>query len=241
MKRIGGSGGLHIHRCPPVVTAGQAPLLPARVSTARRSRSSVSQVPPARLRGYPPMGQSAREAALSLWWRRSPRLTLEADLEVRLIEASLTVEPEFGLRGLVSFDFLIARWRTGTDRGQSAARRVARCSSMTLAAACSAPISRPVAAATQPDLLQAEWHPPAAAAAAYLYADRADLTVPDVVWPDWTADRPIAGSVVQKRQPLATVMTRAGNVDDAERLCRKRLETLETMLYVDPARNGAHL
>jgi predicted ATP-grasp superfamily ATP-dependent carboligase len=88
-------------------------------------------------------------------------------------------------------------------------------------------------------LLAADWHPPVARAAAFLYADRGPLSVPSVSWPDWTADRPRAGSSIGAGQPLATVTAEGVSVDDVQAACVRRLGDLETLLYDHSNEKGA--
>ncbi len=80
-------------------------------------------------------------------------------------------------------------------------------------------------------ILKGRWQPPRAAAAAYLYADHGAITVPTIAWPDWAADRPVAGAQIARGQPLATVTATALTSHDAENLCRARLSALAELVY----------
>jgi predicted ATP-grasp superfamily ATP-dependent carboligase len=87
-------------------------------------------------------------------------------------------------------------------------------------------------------LLKGRWQPPRAAAAAYLYADQGALTVPAIAWPDWSADRPAAGTQIARGQPLATVTATALTSPEAENLCRERLSVLAQLVYESSKREG---
>ncbi len=192
MKRIGGSGGLHILNCP----AKPRPD-PRRYFQRRVDGEAISVMGIVSKRG--------NAFAMSRQWtsplpKRPYRyggaagsLTLEADLEARLIDTSLALARELDLVGLVSFDFLVADGEADASRGQPPPRRHPSTSSTMPRGACSRPMSRPAPAATPPPLLHTGWRPPAARAAAFLYADRGPLAAPDIEWPSWAADRPRPG------------------------------------------------
>lgn len=57
-----------------------------------------------------------------------------------------------------------------------------------------------------------------ARAAAIVYADEAIPHVPDIAWPDWTADRPLAGSAIDADAPLCSVLASAPTPAKARRL-----------------------
>lgn len=237
MKRIGGSGGLHIHICP------SAPRPDARRYFQRRIAGEEISL----------MGlvseKSAAFAASRQWTSPLPRrpfryggatgsLPLEEDLEARLIEMSLAVSDALSLRGIVSFDYLVREGepfllevnpRPGAtldvfddDAGTLFKAHVEACRGGDPAA-----------------LLAADWHPPVARAAAFLYADKGPLTVSSVDWPDWASDRPRPRSVIGAGQPLATVITEGLSVDEVQAACVQRLGALETLLYDHSIKKGA--
>jgi predicted ATP-grasp superfamily ATP-dependent carboligase len=82
-----------------------------------------------------------------------------------------------------------------------------------------------------PTLLEARWKPPAARAAAFLYADRGPITAPELAWPPWSADRPRPGCLIAEHQPLATVVAEDTGLAGAEQTCHERLGLLEKLLY----------
>ena len=62
----------------------------------------------------------------------------------------------------------------------------------------------------------------AAMAAAIVYAEQDLMPAPAVKWPDWTADRPVAGSQIKADQPLCSVFARCATARQARRLVEKR-------------------
>jgi predicted ATP-grasp superfamily ATP-dependent carboligase len=69
-----------------------------------------------------------------------------------------------------------------------------------------------------------------AMAGAIVYADRAIVAVPAVVWPDWTADRPAAGSRIDGDEPVCSVFARAPTADAAKRLLDERCEAVRSLV-----------
>jgi predicted ATP-grasp superfamily ATP-dependent carboligase len=72
----------------------------------------------------------------------------------------------------------------------------------------------------------------AAKAGAILYADRTIAAVPAFEWPDWTADRPAAGSCVPAETPICTVMASASSAAMARRRIAERSRRLLADLRV---------
>jgi predicted ATP-grasp superfamily ATP-dependent carboligase len=62
-----------------------------------------------------------------------------------------------------------------------------------------------------------------AAAAAIVYAGRDIPSVPDLDWPDWTADRQAAGTTVKADEPLCTVLASAATAVSARNLLDRRM------------------
>lgn len=237
MKRIGGSGGLHVHRCP----AKPRP-------DARRYFQRMTPGEQISLLGLV-SDTSAAFATSRQWTSPLPRrpfryggaagsLPLEEDLEARLIEMSIAVAEALALNGIVSFDYLV-------HDGEPALIEVNPRPGATLDVfddATGTLFKAHVEASRGGDpaaLLSAEWHPPIARAAAFLYADRGPLTTGPVDWPDWVADRPRTGSVIAPGQPLATVVAEGADIDQVEAVCAERLGMLEGMLYDTQNAQGA--
>lgn len=79
-----------------------------------------------------------------------------------------------------------------------------------------------------PDISDETW---SEAAAAILHADRGSITLGEIPWPDWSADRGAPGTFIPLGAPLATVLAEAPTADAAEALARKRLAELEDLIY----------
>ena len=237
MRRIGGSGGLHIHPCP----AKPRP-------DKRRFYQRIAQGAPVSLLGLV-SDKSAAFAASRQWTNPLPRRPyryggavgswpLDEDLEARMIEMSLAVSEALSLKGIVSFDYLV-------DDGAPLLLEVNPRPGATLDVfddASGTLFKAHVEASRDGDpaaILSTEWHPPIARAAAFLYADRGGLTIPAVDWPEWSADRPCPGSTIAARQPLATVLAEGDDANTVAATCVQRLGALEDLLYDHSNEKGA--
>lgn len=232
MKRVGGSGGIHIHDCPAEPRPDPRRYFQRRIPGAEISLLGV-------------VGSRGQAFAVSRQWcapldrpRRPYRFggaaveaTIDPELEARLLGIARDVSRELGLRGLVSFDFLVeaadAPALIEVNPRPGATLDLFEDAEGTL-------FTAHVEACRDGDpaaLLAARWKPPGFRAAALLYADRGPLTAPAIDWPQWAHDRPRAGTTIARHQPLATVTASGPTPDAAERLCRERLGALECMLY----------
>ena len=228
-KRIGGSGGRHIRHTTAASRSGknlyfQRKVLGDAISVLGIVSAAGDAFAFSRQSASPHLSQPYRYGGAT-----GP-LTLDEDLEARLIDTALTVAREFDLVGLVSFDFVIngdeallieVNPRPGATldvfddaRGTLFSAHIAACTGDNPA-----------------ELLQRQWDPPAARSAAYLYADRGPLVVNRTEWPEWVMDRPPPGTRIAARNPLLTVAAEAQTPDAAEHLCAERLGQMQTMLY----------
>jgi predicted ATP-grasp superfamily ATP-dependent carboligase len=236
MKRIGGSGGLHIHFCPPSFEPD-----PRRYFQREEKGDAISVLAVASRRGT--------AVALSRQWS-SPRkrrpyryggastgMPVEAELEARLVDTALAVIEAFDLVGLISLDFVLhdgeALLLEINPRPGATLDILDDANGRLFAAHVAAARGENPAA-----LLKGRWQPPRAAAAAYLYADQGPLTVPAMTWPEWSADRPAAGTEIARGQPLATVTATASTGREAENLCRERLSALAQLVYEGSKKEG---
>ncbi len=73
-------------------------------------------------------------------------------------------------------------------------------------------------------------YPGGATAAEIVYAQDDILSVPALDWPDWTTDRPLAGSTIKAGGPVCTVHARAPAVAGAKALIEKRREAVLTWI-----------
>ncbi len=233
VRRVGGSGGTHI-----------------RAATAD-DREKPGVYFQRRLVGQPVSlsGVVGRrnDAALSFtrqWTSPTARrpfrfggavgpVTLDPDLEARMIDDALSLIRALDLVGLVSFDFLAvdgAPVLLEVNPRPSATLDILDNAAGTLFAAHVAAclgdglVSRLVQAAPPP--------PDGARALCYVYADAGPVRIPaEFAWPEWVADRPGPGSTVQAGQPLATVLGAGTGADAAAQQTAERSRHLQSMLY----------
>ncbi len=64
------------------------------------------------------------------------------------------------------------------------------------------------------------------AASAVVYAQTDIPQLPPFDWPDWSADRPIAGSFISAQSPLCTVLARAPTAAQARELVKERAQAI---------------
>ncbi len=69
-------------------------------------------------------------------------------------------------------------------------------------------------------------HGGSASASAVVYTPADIPQLPSVEWPDWTADRPIAGSSISAQSPLCTVLARAATAAQARKLVEERAQAI---------------
>ena len=228
-KRTGGSGGQHIRHTTSASRSGknlyfQRKVLGDAISVLGIVSPAGDAFAFSRQSASPHLSQPYRYGGAT-----GP-LTLDEDLEARLIDTALAVAREFELIGLVSFDFVVngedaflieVNPRPGATldvfddaRGTLFSAHIAACTG-----------SNPA------DLLQRQWDPPAARSVAYLYADRGPLAVNQTEWPEWVMDRPPPGTRIAARNPILTVAAEAQTPDAAEHMCAERLGQMQTMLY----------
>jgi predicted ATP-grasp superfamily ATP-dependent carboligase len=225
-KRTGGSGGRHIRVC----RAGSA---------ARRRRYFQKQLGGDRLSIGGLFATGGAELVLTRQWispsAQNPfrfggavsNPDIDPSIWRRLAEAASKVGTALGLLGMASFDFIVANGqphllevnpRPGAsldvlddERGQLFGAHIAACLGTHMPRqVCSA---RP------------------ARAMAILHADRGPLTVGDIRWPSWSADRGAQGAFVPQGAPLATAFADAPTADEAQRLAAVRLAELEDLIY----------
>jgi predicted ATP-grasp superfamily ATP-dependent carboligase len=84
-------------------------------------------------------------------------------------------------------------------------------------------------AACAGDLPQRPLHYDDVMASTTVYAERDIARMPDLDWPEWTADRPSAGTSVQAGDPLCTVISRASTPEGARELVLLRAATIQAM------------
>lgn len=227
-KRIGGSGGTHIFRYDP-----------ARKHRAHRyyQREATGEL----ISATSLIGDDGQAFAFTRsWLDPSPRhpfrfsgitghVELDEDLEARIVDTCLSLTPALGLKGLVSFDFIIVGDEphlTEVNPRPGASLDILDDAEGTLFKAHIEAFSGGNAI----DQLSRNWRPHPQAAA-YVYADRGDLIVPSISWPEWVSDRPAAGRRIPAHSPAVTVRASAEDPDTAEQVCRARVQEISSMLY----------
>jgi len=228
MKRIGGSGGLHIVPCPAKPRRDPRRYFQRRLDGRPVSLAAVAHAGVLEIVG------------LSCQWtsplaRRPYRYggAVSGPPDDDALAQSLAAKAEaaaslLDLVGLVSFDFLIRAgeaWLIEVNPRPGATLDILDTEDgWAFAAHIAAAMGSPLPA-------RPNGRRNTARASAVVYADRGPLTMSAVDWPDWVADRPMGGSEVGERQPLMSVAAEADMRDDAERLCRERVELATNMLY----------
>mgnify|MGYP002082591409 FL=1 len=228
-KKIGGSGGRHIHDTRADARESRHAYFQKKVSGDAISVLGIVS-PEGDAFAFSRQWTSPTPSAPYRYGGATGPLTIEEELEARLIDTCLTLAREFNLIGIVSFDFLVNAGEPlliEINPRPGATLDVFDDSSGTLFAAHIAACVGENPAA----LLQRQWQPPQARSVAYLYAAAQPLTVNSINWPDWAMDRPAPGTRVAAQNPIATVCAGAGTPDAAERLCFERMGQLQTMLY----------
>jgi predicted ATP-grasp superfamily ATP-dependent carboligase len=223
-KRIGGSGGAHV--------------VPCEAARSRRKRYFQRRIAGEPVSILALAGRNTvRGTLFSRQWSAgvAPRIyryggaagpiRLEPAIASRMTATVETVCGALNLVGLLSFDFVLA---AGTPYLLEVNPRP----SATLDIfddAAGGLFNAHLAACRGSDIALPA--PRGPRAAAILYADQGALTLGDLAWPAWTADRPLPGTRIPRHRPIATVLTSGETATKAEQNCRRRLEELALMLY----------
>lgn len=225
-KRVGGSGGRHIRRCSPKMSAKPRRYFQKHINGTRISVSALAAADGiattfSRQWTAPTEAQPFRYGgAVGLPESETPAAASMLTTVDKLARA-------FELRGMVSFDFIVdgetaylleinPRPGATLDVFDDLAGTMFRAH---IDASRALPLDR-----RGGDIETAR-------AAAILHADRGPLTLGNYDWPTWSADRGAAGTAVPKGAPLATVFADGATPDAAVLLARTRLAALESLLY----------
>ena len=232
IKRIGGAGGTHIHDALEVLTSprlrGEVELRKAAFYYQRRvagepiSALVLGDGKAALLLGFSTQWSNPNSSSPFRYGGavRPPPLAPELADELSVTAQRLTAS--IGLVGLNSFDFVVdgsnfhlleINPRPGatidifepTGRASLFALHVDACRGRL-------PDRAP--------LLDG------AAASTIVYAPADIPQIPSFDWPDWSADRPIAGSFISAQSPLCTVLARAATVAQARELVEERARAI---------------
>jgi predicted ATP-grasp superfamily ATP-dependent carboligase len=224
-KRRGGAGGSHVM---PSRLQKNAPSVYFQEFVEGRAISVLFLVNTRNSRVIGFSEQWTAPAPRRLWRyggaARPATLTKTAQAEmVKAVEATARA---FGIKGLASADFVLAG-------NQPYLLEINPRPGATLDIFASA--SKPLLDLHLDAVLDGKLprKPPAfesAAAAAILYAPEA-ITMPrEMIWPDWAADCPIPGELIDKHRPICTVLARAGTRGHARRLVETRKARLLTKI-----------
>jgi predicted ATP-grasp superfamily ATP-dependent carboligase len=223
-KRRGGAGGSHIvgnHAAARREAAGRH-YFQEKVQGRPVSALFVGSAGGSRVLGF-----SEQWAAPSLRsnWRyggAARPAELSRELEARLTESAERAAQSFDLKGLGSADFLV-------DGEDPYLLEINPRPGATLDIFDSeaAPLLRIHAEAVLHNRLPtAPLNLPAAAASAIVYATEPITVSEAMVWPDWTADRPLLGECIDKDRPICTVLARSRTKAEARRLVEKRISII---------------
>ena len=147
---------------------------------------------------------------------------LSTEMKARLTTSTEQVAATFGLKGLGSADFLVdgeGAWLLEINPRPGA--------TLDIYDSRAAPLLRiHLAAVLERRLPGSPLELPEASAAAIVYATE-PITVPQsMVWPEWTADRPVGGDCIDKNRPICTVSARAMTKVEATQLVSERISTI---------------
>ena len=227
-KWIGGAGGTHIRDCEPIPQASPGRYFQRRIDNA--VPNSVMAVASANGIVLEMSRQWTAPSAQKPYRYGGAAIIEYSDsgTEQAMADAASTLVSELGLKGIVSFDFMVTAdgpflievnprpgatldifddHRGNLFRAHIEAFRVA-------------------------ELWQKRLKPAFPfRAAAILYADKGPLKVAKIKWPDWSADQPMKDSEIGEQQPIATVIAEGDTTKAARELCAKRLSSLEDLVY----------
>ncbi|MDX2257973.1 MAG: ATP-grasp domain-containing protein [Hyphomicrobiaceae bacterium] len=233
-KRIGGSGGAHVRRARPGAAPGTGRYVQRHIAGESLSVMALC-------------GRTGPAFAFTRSWTNPIAKaafryggsvstdSVDADLEARLVDASLAVTRRLGLVGLASLDFII------DADGEAYLIEVNPRPGATLDILddeAGSLFSAHVAAARGEDavaLLARSWQP-RPRASAYVYADAGPLTAPALDWPIWVSDIPLPGTAIPAGAPIVTVHGEGTTATEARRVCLERQEVLSQRLAVTAER-----
>lgn len=229
-KRIGGSGGRHVRRCSAHSRAKPRRYFQRHIDGKRLSMSAVvadgmimdTTLNMTRQWCAPTTTHPFRYGgAVSLPWSGTAA-------ESEMVAAMSKLSQSIKLKGLVSFDFVVA---DDTPFLLEVNPRPGASLDVMDDAEGSRFHAHVIACRGVQHSIRAPTAGQSARAAAVLHADRGDVTLGSIGWPNWAADRGKPGTRVARGQPLATVFADGPTADAAEALARARLVELESLIY----------
>ena len=229
MKRVGGSGGLHVLACPLGPRPDPRRYFQRRLEGTPISLAAVVVGGSTQICGFTEQWCDPLPRRRYRYGGAVTRPEVPHTARARMTAAAEALAPALGLTGLVSFDFLLSGetpYLLEVNPRPGATLDILDDASGTLfqahiAAALGEPLAREPVPSSQ------------ARAAAFLYADDGSVTIPALRWPAWSADRPRPGTLVGAHQPLATAFAQADTAAAARAVCTQRLGELRCLLYAD--------
>ncbi|HTT08896.1 MAG TPA: ATP-grasp domain-containing protein [Gammaproteobacteria bacterium] len=222
-KRVGGSGGGHIRPLAAGELPGDGYYRQRRVDGMSASVLFLANGRNAQVLGYTRHWQAQPDAGRSycrsglIRWSAVPAPT-RAQLENTVSELTLAA----GLRGLCGLDFMLG------DDGSIAVLEInPRPPASFELHEGEASLLGAHRRACDGELISPPPAPASAVKASVALYATCSLTVPaGFVWPRWCADIPAAGTVIERDQPVCTVMALATSMEATQALAEKRLLTL---------------
>ena len=221
IKRTGGAGGTHVKPLSEAYSVGSRVYYQRKVSGAPVAAAFLADGRRATILGYSAQWSSPTPGQPYRYGGAVRPAQLVARIEDALAAVVYRIAAALSLIGLNSMDFLVEGerfWlldvnpRPGatldifeTEGDSLFARHVAAC------------MGRPVSGPR---------YPRGATAAEIVYADDDIRSVPVLEWPDWTTDRPAAGTAIRAGEPVCTVHARSWATADARALAERRRETV---------------
>lgn len=233
-KRIGGSGGRHIRDCSEHPQRRPRRYFQKKLSGTRYSVGALLAPDQSRAdsRSSFAVTKQWTAPALQMPYRFGGCVSMpdiDEALSQSLIAFANRVAARLNLVGMASFDFLVegnVPYLLEVNPRPGASLDVLDDAAGNMFAGHVAACNRTDIHAPQTDRTPK--------AMAILHADRGPITLGDLPWPGWSADRGAAGTFVPQGAPLASVFAEAPTADAAEALARTRLAELEDLIYGHP-------
>ncbi|HMF07296.1 MAG TPA: ATP-grasp domain-containing protein [Methylocella sp.] len=221
VKRIGGSGGTHVAPASGAPPEGQGIYFQRRSEGVPISIQFLADGTKTQVIGFSRQWTAPAPDAPFRFGGILRPANLPHELDRRLREALAAVSAACGLRGLNTIDFLVIdnaytlleinpRPGAGLDIFEDETGSLFQ-----------AHINASLGFLPDEPLEFA-----GAAAAAIAYAPCAIASMPDLQWPDWTADRQRAGSALRAHDPVCTIKAQAGETSSARVLIEARTNLL---------------
>ncbi len=221
-KRAGGAGGSHIVTNSPDVPAKRGRrYFQEKVEGCPVSVLFAGAGDRAQVLGFSEQWTAPTSSATWRYGGAVAPATLSPELESRMTETVELMAQAFRLKGLGSADFLV-------NGGEARLLEVNPRPGATLDIFDSEtqPLLRlHLDAALERRLPQGPLSLPEARAAAIVYAPQS-LTIPQLDWPDWSADQPRCGDCIDTNRPICTVWARSRTKVEARRLVEERISMI---------------